>query len=359
VEGETTYTVDEAAAILQEKPDRVRELLATGELEGIPPGATVSGEWKVLLPTSVGETVATEEGPERPQGDQEEDQGEDPADQELAESPSDEPEEHGADFVGPPAASETAVRIAAEASGETDEDARGNASGSGWTTTKQAAKVLGVSRRSVQGYVRRGLLEAKEEGEGVNKTFLVSIDSLNALRDRRRREASEAAKLSEASAAEERTANLYANTGEGLRHAIDRVEARTAEATELRIRLELTEQAESTLRAELEEARRRRAEAERERDELRRQLEALRGRRESPESPGPSGTPTEERGGSQEAREATQRAAETLRGPEPTSPTTGGAQEDLQSPVGSPAGAGHHAGRRRDSLWRRVLRRGG
>jgi helix-turn-helix protein len=34
--------------------------------------------------------------------------------------------------------------------------------GSGWTTTKQAAKVLGVSRRSVQGYVRRGILEAKK-----------------------------------------------------------------------------------------------------------------------------------------------------------------------------------------------------
>jgi adenine/guanine phosphoribosyltransferase-like PRPP-binding protein len=49
VEGETTHTVEETAEILQETPERVREMLATGELGGIPPGATVSREWKVLL----------------------------------------------------------------------------------------------------------------------------------------------------------------------------------------------------------------------------------------------------------------------------------------------------------------------
>jgi septal ring factor EnvC (AmiA/AmiB activator) len=131
-----------------------------------------------------------------------------------------------------------------------------------------------VSRRSVQGYVRRGLLEAQEQGQGVNKTFLVSIDSLNALHDRRRREASEAAKFAEASAEAVKTANQYTNIGEALRHAIERVEARTAEATELRIRLELTEQAQSTLQEELFEERRLREGAERERDELRRRLES-------------------------------------------------------------------------------------
>jgi len=345
VEGETTYTVDEAAAVLGETPERVEEMLVTGELEGIPPGATLSGEWKVLLPTSVGQALSTEEGPSGPQ---EKTQEEGPADQELAESSSDEPEEH-ADFVAPPAASDTAGRIpdeiSAEVSGETDEDVRSGASESGWTTTKQAAKVLGVSRRSVQGYVRRGLLDAREEGEGVNKTFLVSIDSLNALRDRRKREAGAAAKFAEASAEEEQKANLYANTGEVLRHAIERVEARTAEATELRIRLEITEQAESTLRAELEETRRRRDEAERERDRLRRELEAIRERRESRVSPGPSETPTEEHRGSQEARETTRSAAETLRGPEPQ-PTTGGGQESLQGPA-QPG--------RTSRLWRRIF----
>jgi hypothetical protein len=356
VEGETTYTVDEAAAILQETPDRVRELLATGELEGIPPGATVSREWKVFLPTNLGQepdqaspveeptdssaeeqALAAEEVPERPQ---EEDQDEGPAD-----SPSDELEEH-ADLVSPPAASDAAVLIGDEASDETDEDVRSSAGGSGWTTTKQAAKVLSVSRRSVQGYVRRGLLDAREEGGGVNKRFLVSIDSLNALRDQRKREAGEATKFAEASVEEEQKANLYANTGEALRHAIDRVEARTAEATELRIRLEITEKAESTLRAELEETRQRQADAERERDELRREVEALRERRESPVSPGPSETPTEGHGGSQEAREATQSAAETLRGPEPR-PTASGPGESPQMPS--------QAGRRRGRLWRRVF----
>jgi hypothetical protein len=169
-----------------------------------------------------------------------------------------------------------------EASAKTSGSGRQETSGSGWTTTKQAAKVLGVSRRSVQGYVRRGLLEAQEQGQGVNKTFLVSIDSLNALHDRRRREASEAAKFAEASAEAMKTADQYTNIGEALRHAIERVEARTAEATELRIRLELTEQAQSTLQEELFEERRLREGAERERDELRRRLESP---RESPESP--------------------------------------------------------------------------
>src|SRR5215208_1483354 len=163
-------------------------------------------------------------------------------------------------------------------------DVREEASGSGWTTTKQAAKLLGVSRRSVQGYVRRGLLEAQEQGQGVNKTFFVSIDSLNALHDRRRHEASEAAKFAEASAEAAETANQHTDTGEALRHAIERVEARTAEATEFRIRLELTEQAQSTLQEELIEERRRREEAEKERDELRRELFAIREPRPSPET---------------------------------------------------------------------------
>ncbi len=167
--------------------------------------------------------------------------------------------------------------------------------GSGWTTTKQAAKVLGVSRRSVQGYIRRGLLEARHEGEGVNKRFFVSIDSLNELSSRRRHEAAPTAHFAEDSSEAEHVANFAANAGESLRHAIDRLEARTEEATELRVRLELTERAESTLREELVEERRRREQAEREREDLRRELEAL---RESPVSPGPSDAPYEAPGGS-------------------------------------------------------------
>jgi hypothetical protein len=111
-----------------------------------------------------------------------------------------------------------------EASANTPSEVRRETPGSGWTTTKQAAKVLGVSRRSVQGYVRRGLLEAQEQGQGVNKTFLVSIDSLNELHARRSREAPRAENFVEASAQSVEAANQSTNVGEALRHAIERVE---------------------------------------------------------------------------------------------------------------------------------------
>lgn len=52
---------------------------------------------------------------------------------------------------------------------------------SGWVTTDVAAGALRRSPRRVREYIRRGLLTAKTEGEGVGKRWLVSIDSLNAL----------------------------------------------------------------------------------------------------------------------------------------------------------------------------------
>ncbi len=274
------YSVEEAAEALRTTPARVLEMMASGELEGLPPGATAEGVWKVLLPVTSGEDPAPEQLEQVPHGDEREVDVESPA----------EPLQKAADVedVQPQAASAggPADEIPDEGTGESDEVFREDAGRFGWTTTKQAAKVLGVSRRSVQSYVRRGILEAREEGEGVNKRFLISIDSLNTLLDRRRSEADDAAKFSDASAEAEQAANLYENTSEALRHAIERVEARTAEATELRIRLQITEQAESTLRAELEEERRRRIEAERARDRLRRALEE--GRKAPPSEPSES-----------------------------------------------------------------------
>jgi hypothetical protein len=203
----------------------------------------------------------------------------------------------------------------AQSPGEGSRDFREDFSASGWTTTKQAAKVLGVSRRSVQGYVGRGILEAREEGEGVNRRFLISIDSLNALVDRRRREAEETANFAEASPQSEETATPFANTGEGLRHLIERLEARTAEATELRIRLELTEKTQSTLEGELADERRRREDTEQERDELQRRLEALEESREeppeAPETPPEASAPPDT---SEEAQEPTERQEEERRG---------------------------------------------
>jgi outer membrane biosynthesis protein TonB len=354
MEGQSAYygvNVEEAAAILQLTPEHVRELLMSGELEGIPPGATAQGDWKVLLPATpdLEEPAPANE----PSESSSEEQEEPPPVEETPQSGSEDSEEP-AGRVDPDEPTDEPPR-------ETDEDVRRDMGESGWTTTKQAAKVLGVSRRSVQGYVRRGLIEAREEGEGVNKTFLISIDSLNALRDRRNREVGAAAKFAEAAAEEERNANLYANAGEALRHAIERVEARTVEATELRIRLEITEKAESTLRAELEEERRKRevAEherevAERERDELRRRLEAR------PEEARP------------EPREAPSEAAVDTERAEPR-PSAGEAQEpsqprespeivaDEQQGRGSvthdegPHGGTGHPHERQDPWWRRMF----
>jgi hypothetical protein len=299
MEGQSAYygvDVEEAAAILQLTPEHVREMLISGELEGIPPGATAQGDWKVLLPATpdLKEPAPADEPSESPSEKQEE------------APPVDEPPQSGSEGSAEPAHRAAPDEPTEEPLRENDEDVRRDVGESGWTTTKQAAKVLGVSRRSVQGYVRRGLIEAREEGEGVNKTFLISIDSLNALRDRRSREVSKTAKFAAASAEEERSAHLYANASEALRHAIERVEARTVEATELRIRLEITEKAESTLRAELEEERRRREAAERERDELLRRLEAR------PEPPGvpTASTPAPERAQPRPATAGPQRAAE-------------------------------------------------
>jgi hypothetical protein len=275
VQGEHDYySVEEAAAVLGMTPARVLQMLTAGELEGLPPGATTERAWKVLLP------VAPERDPAPGQAPPTE---ESPEDLESAPEP---PEEAAGEEEQPEAArtGETTDETPDEGIGETDEELREDAGSSGWTTTKQAAKVLDVSRRSVQGYVRRGLLKAREEGAGVNKRFLISIDSLNELLDRRRRDADAAAKFAGASGEAEQAANLYASTGEALRHAIERVEARTAEATELRVRLEITERAQSTLREELAEERRRREEAERVRDDLRRELDTWRRLEESAEA---------------------------------------------------------------------------
>ncbi len=166
----------------------------------------------------------------------------------------------------------------------------------GWVTTDVAARALRVSPRTIRRYIDQDKLEAKPQGEGVRREWLVSVDSLHAMR---------ASRTVEEGGREEDRAIEYADSfADMIREMTARLERRAEEAAELRVRLELTTEAQSTLEEKLEDERRRREEAERQRDDLRRQLEAARDQRESPKSPVPSDTPT---GAPAEAQEATQR----------------------------------------------------
>src|SRR4028119_1637439 len=53
---------------------------------------------------------------------------------------------------------------------------------SGWITTEVAARAVRVSPRTIRRYIERGELEAKPQGEGVRREWLISVDSLHALR---------------------------------------------------------------------------------------------------------------------------------------------------------------------------------
>ena len=53
---------------------------------------------------------------------------------------------------------------------------------SGWVTTDVAARAVRVSPRTIRRYIDQGKLEEKPEGEGVRREWLVSVDSLHALR---------------------------------------------------------------------------------------------------------------------------------------------------------------------------------
>ncbi len=278
MEGESAYyavDVEEAAARLQESPDRVREMLVTGELEGIPPGATVQGDWKVFVPATVGleEPPPVAEPPEGTSSSEEQDEETPP------------PDEAPNEFVEPPQ-----TTAEADESPATEEPPRGDAAAaapettapSGWVSTQQAARALGISPRTVRWHIEQGNLGAKPQGEGVRRSWLVSIDSLQALRDERQ-SAGDMPRGRRAPA--EGAAIAAEDSGNAIRELADRLAEEAARAAEYRVRLELTEQAASTVRAELEEERQRREAAERERDELRRQLEARSEAREAPPAP--------------------------------------------------------------------------
>jgi len=168
----------------------------------------------------------------------------------------------------------------------------------GWVTTQVAARSLDISPRTVRWHIEQGHIEAKPEGEGVRRSWLVSIDSLQAFRDARQRQRQSPGGYRE----EQESADIAAQPpGNPIRELADRLVEEAARASEFRVRLELSERAQSTLEEQLAEERarremaestlregmaeeqRRREQAERERDDLRRELYALREPRESPE----------------------------------------------------------------------------
>jgi hypothetical protein len=179
---------------------------------------------------------------------------------------------------------------------------------SGWVTTDVAAKAVRVSPRTIRRYIDQGKLEAKLQGEGVRREWLVSVDSLHALRALRTTDRD----VPDASPGVESVDSL----ADVVREMAARLESRAEEAAELRVRLELTEQAQSTLEderrqvvQELEQERRRRDEADREREDLRQQLNALK-----------------------DERESTHTVEEEPESSEPHAAASGGAQEGVQRP---------------------------
>jgi hypothetical protein len=116
--------------------------------------------------------------------------------------------------------------------------------------------------------IYRGELDAKEEQEGITERYLVSVDSLYALRDQRKAKTKQDKHFRGISVQRQNEGN----TTELLREAIARLETRAAENAELRTRLELTAQTDSTLREQLERERTRADQLEAETRELREQL---------------------------------------------------------------------------------------
>jgi hypothetical protein len=176
----------------------------------------------------------------------------------------------------------------------------------GWVTTDVAAKAVRVSPRTIRRYIDQGKLQAKPQGEGVRREWLVSVDSLHALRASRTNEGD----VPDVSPGVEPVDSI----ADVVREMSARLESRAEEAAELRVRLELTERAQSTLEderrqavQELEQERRRREEAEQEREDLRRELQALKEARESSQTADEESQSVEPRSATGETQEGAER----------------------------------------------------
>jgi hypothetical protein len=147
---------------------------------------------------------------------------------------------------------------------------------SGWVTTDVAAAALRRSPRRVREYIRRGLLTAKTEGEGVSKRWLVSVDSLNTLLDETGRTKSSRPDVRPDSTRWPRSGRKGMNADEvavvDAAQLLDTVQELQYRLGQAETRAELGEKAESTLR---EERKQLLAELERERQRASRLEEEL------------------------------------------------------------------------------------
>jgi hypothetical protein len=134
----------------------------------------------------------------------------------------------------------------------------------GWVTTRQAARALNVMPRQIRNYIAAGHLEGRKEGKGVTERWLVSISSLDALRQKRHSEGKVPGQYRDVAGNAEDARQGTGETAALIRELATRLEDVQYELGRAESRLELTSQAESTLREELVRERER-AEAERER----------------------------------------------------------------------------------------------
>jgi regulator of replication initiation timing len=181
-----------------------------------------------------------------------------------------------------PASEETTQLEAGEPAQRTSSRENGGQSTgeSGWTTTDQAARALGVSPRTVRRLIDRDELEGRKVTEGIVEAWEVSIDSLYALRDKRISEGQFRRNVPRKSVESQSSTD---NTTDYVRELTDRLLRISSEAAELRTRLELTFKAESTLqeerdrlRQDWERERQERQEAQEEAQRLREELVAER-----------------------------------------------------------------------------------
>jgi excisionase family DNA binding protein len=201
-------------------------------------------------------------------------------------------------------------------------------------TISEAATFLGVHKNTVRNRIKDGTYEAEQVVTERGPTYFIKRESiLNNLTTSTLTSASQSHGTSAVSP------QALAFVQELLRPFVNELGEVREELGAERVRREM---AETTLREGMAEERRRREEAERERDDLRRELYGLRETQESPESPGPSETPT--------------RAAPAGRPPPlepPESPTAATEQPGRVEP--QPQVEGGQEGAERRSWWRRMF----